>query len=62
MSVIIIYGLPNAVFDSRLFQISGETGSLFTALVSQGTKKCMLSTARDLSEDMSHCFILALEV
>ena len=62
LSIISVYTSPNAVFDNELFQLNGETGCLCTASVWEVTENCLLPTALDLPEDMSHSFILVLEV
>ena len=57
-----LYPIHLAVFDKGLFHVSGEKIYLFTALILQDPKKCMLPTALGLPENMSHRFVLALKV
>ena len=57
-----IYDSPKDVSDNRLFHLSGETNCLFTTSVWQATKTCMLPTALDFPEDMSHRSVLALKI
>ena len=50
LSVVRIYSSPNAVFDNRLFQLSGKTNCLFVTSISQGTKSA-LPTVLGFPED-----------
>ena len=52
--------LWNFIFDRGLFQTSGEKRCLFSTLIWQDTKMCMLSTTLGLHEGMSHRSVLAL--